>query len=70
VDVVAVFRVDSRHDDVPKEAEGHEPPLAIRSAIVLIGIGDAVEYFFNIKKVESMLSEIGPALGLIPGDYR
>ena len=70
MDVVAVFRVDNRHDDLPKKTKCHEPSLAIRQAIVLIRIDDAREYLFSVHKLESVLSEIGPALGLIPGDER
>ena len=70
MDVVVVFRVDNRHDDLPKKTECHEPSLAIRQAIVLIRIGEARECLFSFLKVESVLSEIGPALGLIPGGRR
>jgi len=44
--------------------ECHEPWLAIRQAIVLVRLGDAQEYLFNVHKVDSVLSEIGPAVGL------
>jgi hypothetical protein len=67
--ILPAFRVGHVDDAALEPAEQIDALLLVREAVVLLSDDGVIEHLIATLEVQTMLTEIGFAFGIVPGDH-